>query len=103
MGDALQLGSLDLLMTSTSFASFSDNVPEAFSCGGGDSIAAIFFLFLVEKKLPKNPDPSFKSIEGLDARGGTLGGSGRPVFGSTCVGLVAFVRSLTIAIAYDHN
>lgn len=88
-------------MTSTSFASFSDNVPEALSCGGGASMAAIFFLFFVEKKLPKNP--SLLSVagskEGLEARGGTAGGSGRPVLGSTCVGLAALARSLTIAIA----
>ena len=59
-----------VLMTSTSFDSFSDNVPDALSCGGGESMAAIFFLFLVEKKLPKKPEPSFRSIEGLDALGG---------------------------------
>ena len=85
-------------MTSTSFASFSESVPEAFNCGGGESMAAIFFLFLVVKKLPKKPELSDgRSSEGLAARGGTAGGRGLPVFGSTCVGLL--VRSLTIAIA----
>ena len=88
-------------MTSTSFASFSESVPEAFNCGGGESIAAIFFLFLGAKKLPKKPEllsEGCKSRDGLAARGGTAGGRGRPVLGSTCVGL-AF-RSLTIAIAW---
>ena len=85
-------------MTSTSFTSFSDSVPEAFSCGGGESIAAIFFLFFGAKKLPKKPELSAgRSNDGLAARGGTAGGRGRPVLGSTWVGL-AF-RSLTIAIA----
>lgn len=87
-------------MTSTSFASFSESVPEALSCGGGESIAAIFFLFFGAKKLPKKPElPSDgKSSEGLAARGGTAGGRGLPVFGSTWVGLV--LRSWTIAIAF---
>ena len=90
-------------MTSTSFASFSESVPEAFNCGGGESIAAIFFLFLVVKKLPKKPEPvsEGRSSEGLAARGGTAGGSGLPVFGSTCVGLL--VRSLTMAIAFEEK
>ena len=95
-------GDLHLLITSTSFASFSDSVPDAFSCGGGESIAAIFFLFFGAKKLPKNPelDSEGKSKEGLDARGGTAdGGRGLPVFGSTWVGLEALCRSLTIAMA----
>ena len=71
-------------MTSTSLDSFSDNVPDAFSWGGGDSIAANFFLFLVEKKLPKNPEPSLRSMEGLAALGGMAdAGRGLPVFGST--------------------
>ena len=89
-------------MTSTSFDSFSERVPEAFSCGGGESMAAIFFLFLAVKKLPKKPElfSPGRSIEGLAARGGTAeDGNGRPVFGSTCVGLLAFERSLTIAMA----
>lgn len=78
-------------MTSTSLASFSDNVPDAFSCGGGESIAAIFFLFFGAKKLPKNPVLSGgMSSDGLDALGGMAeGGNGFPVFGSTCVGLFA--------------
>ena len=46
---------LDLLITSTSMPSRSDNVPDAFKVGGGGSIAAIFFLFLDAKKLPKKP------------------------------------------------
>ncbi len=86
-------------MTSTSLASFSERVPEAFSCGGGESIAAIFFLFLGAKKLPKKPElPSDgRSSEGLAARGGTALGRGLPVFGSTWTGFV--FRSWTIAIA----
>ena len=62
-------------------------------------MAAIFFLFFDEKKLPKKPSlpSSGRSSEGLAARGG--GGMGRPVFGSTWVGLAALVLSLTIAIA----
>lgn len=89
-------------MTSTSFDSFSDRVPEAFNWGGGESIAAIFFLFFDEKKLPKKPDPSDeRSNDGLEALGGAAdAGIGRPVFGSTCVGLFALERSLTMAIAY---
>ena len=65
-------------------------------------MAAIFFLFFEEKKLPKNPDPSDeRSIDGLEALGGTAdAGIGRPVFGSTWVGLLALERSLTMAIAY---
>lgn len=93
-------------MTSTSLASFSDSVPEALSCGGGESIAAIFFLFFGAKKLPKKPVPESgcRSSEGLDARGGIAdAGSGFPVLGSTCVGLFALCRSLTIAIAYRHR
>lgn len=63
-------------------------------------MAAIFFLFFDEKKLPKNPDPSERSIDGLEALGGAADpGIGRPVFGSTCVGLFEFARSCTIAIA----
>lgn len=63
-------------------------------------MAAIFFLFLDAQKLPKNPEPLFSvaataSTDGLFARGGR----GLPVFGSTCVGLLACWRSLTIAIA----
>ena len=86
------------LMTSTSWFSFSDNVPEAFSCEGGDSMAAIFFLFL-GKKLPKKPElPSFKSNDGLDDLGGTAPGIGLPVLGSI-TGLLGECRSLTIAIA----
>ena len=89
-----------ILITSTSFDSFSDSVPEAFNWGGGESIAAIFFLFLGAKKLPKKPEAlsaGCKSRDGLAARGGTAGGRGRPVLGSTWVGLA--VRSWTIAIA----
>lgn len=64
-------------------------------------MAAIFFLFLGAKKLPKKPVlfSGCKSNDGLAARGGTCGGSGLPVFGSTWVGLAALCRSLTIAIA----
>lgn len=60
-------------MTSTSLASFSERVPEALSCGGGESIAAIFFLFFGAKKLPKKPDElsGGRSKDGLAARGGT--------------------------------
>lgn len=89
-------------MTSTSFASFSDKVPDALSCGGGESIAAIFFLFFGAKKLPKKPEllSEGRSSDGLAARGGTAdGGRGLPVLGSTCTGLVALCRSLTIAMA----
>lgn len=86
-------------MTSTSFASFSDNVPDAFNCGGGASIAAAFFLFR-GKKLPKKPELSEgASSEGLVDRGGPAEGKGLPVFGSTWVGLAALCRSFTIAIA----
>ena len=86
-------------MTSTSLDSFSDRVPEALSTAGGDSIAAIFFLFLGAKKLPKKLAllSDGWSSEGLAARGGTAGGSGRPVLGSTWTGLA--VLSLTMAIA----
>jgi hypothetical protein len=70
-------------MTSTSCVSFSLSVPLAFSVEGGGSIAAIFFLFLLAKKEPKKPDWSFPSRLGLTDRGGTLGGSGLPVLGST--------------------
>lgn len=89
-------------MTSTSCPSLSDKVPEALSVGGGGSMAAIFFLFFEAKKLPKKPPfPSdMASIEGLAARGGTVGGKGLPVLGSTCVGFAALCRSLTIAIAW---
>lgn len=95
------LGFFNLLMTSTSLASFSDNVPDALSCGGGDSMAAIFFLFLGAKKLPKNPVllSGGRSSDGLAARGGACGGRGLPVFGSTWVGFAALCLSLTIAIA----
>jgi len=88
-------------MTSTSCPSFSDKVPDALSCGGGDSIAAAFFLFFGAKKLPKKPVfPSFsKSMLGLCARGGTDGGRAFPVFGSTWTGLLALWRSLTMAMA----
>ena len=95
-----------LLMTSTSLASFSDRVPDALSCGGGESIAAIFFLFFPAKKLPKKPVPPSDPIssDGLAARGGPAEGcNGFPVFGSTCVGLAALCRSLTIAIACTHK
>ena len=74
-------------MTSTSLDSFSDKVPEALSCGGGESMAAIFFLFFGKKPVPLS---DVISSDGLEARGGTAeGGSGLPVFGSTCVGLAA--------------
>lgn len=69
-------------------------------------MAAIFFLFLGAKKLPKKPEPfsGGRSSDGLAARGGTAdGGRGLPVFGSTCVGLLALCRSLTIAIAYEEK
>lgn len=96
----LSMGYLNTLITSTSLASFSDSVPEALSCGGGESIAAIFFLFLGAKKLPKKPalSPAGRSSDGLAARGGTAGGRGLPVLGSTWTGFA--VRSLTIAIAF---
>lgn len=59
------------LITSTSFDSFSDNVPDAFSCAGGASMAAAFFLFR-GKKLPKKPVLASEgaSSVGLAARGG---------------------------------
>lgn len=69
-------------------------------------MAAAFFLFLGAKKLPKNPLlllSDSESRDGLAARGGTDGGSTLPVFGSTCCGLLALCRSLTIAIAYRHG
>ena len=67
-------------------------------------MAAIFFLFLDAKKLPKKPefvsDESACGLLGLAARGGcVLGGRGLPVFGSTCVGLPALLRSLMMLIA----
>ena len=88
------------LITSTSFASFSDNVPDAFSWGGGASMAAAFFLFR-GKKLPKKPvlPSEGPSSVGLAARGGPDDGRGLPVLGSTWVGLAALCRSFTIAIA----
>lgn len=73
-------------MTSTSCVSFSERVPLALRVGGGGSMAAIFFLFLLAKKLPKKPEvPSLPSVDndGLDERGGTVGGRGLPVLGST--------------------
>lgn len=91
-------------MTSTSCASFSDNVPEAFNCGGGASIAAIFFLFFETKKLPKNPEPESGGRSGLADLGGIAdAGSGFPVLGSTCVGFAALCRSFTIAIACTYR
>ena len=59
-------------MTSTSLDSFSESVPDALSCGGGASIAAIFFLFFGAKKLPKKPEElsGGRSNDGLAARGG---------------------------------
>lgn len=64
-------------------------------------MAAIFFLFLGAKKLPKKPEllSGGGSSDGLAARGGADGGRGLPVFGSTWVGLLALCLSLTIAIA----
>lgn len=53
-------------------------------------MAAIFFLFLETKKLPKKPEPESGGKSGLADRGGIAdGGSGFPVFGSTCVGFAA--------------
>lgn len=88
------------LMTSTSFASFSDSVPEAFSWAGGASMAAAFFLFR-GKKLPKKLEleSAGTSSDGLAARGGPDDGRGLPVLGSTWVGLAALCRSFTMAIA----
>jgi len=77
-------------------------VPLALSVGGGASIAASFFLFLLAKKLPKKPPLSadVPSSEGLADLGGTVdAGKGFPVLGSTCTGRAAMARSLTIAIA----
>lgn len=87
-------------MTSTSLASFSDNVPEAFNWAGGASMAAAFFLFR-GKKLPKKPVllSAGASSVGLFARGGPEDGRGLPVLGSTWVGLAALCRSCTIAMA----
>jgi hypothetical protein len=84
-------------MTSTSTFSRSFRVPDAFRVGGGGSMAAIFFLFLDEKKLPKKPEllSVIESNDGLF----DLGGRGFPVLGSTCVGFEAFWRSLIIVIA----
>ena len=75
-------------MTSTSCVSLSESVPDAFSVGGGGSMAAIFFLFFEAKKLPKKPLLPSVSRLGLTGRGGTAGGRGLPVFGSTWTGLV---------------
>jgi hypothetical protein len=89
-------------MTSTSIPSLSDKVPDALRVGGGASIAAIFFLFLDAKKLPKKPPfASFMpSSVGLAVRAGVAeAGIGFPVFGSTCTGLAAVCFSFTIAIA----
>ena len=88
-------------MTSTSTPSLSDKVPEAFSDGGGASIAAIFFLFFDAKKLPKKPPfPSGNTSNvGLALPVVADGGRGLPVLGSTCVGFACACRSLTIAIA----
>lgn len=77
---------INVLMTSTSWDSFSESVPEAFRVGGGASMAAIFFLFFVAKKLPKNPElPSSRLW--VVCCGVAPAGSGFPVFGSTWVGL----------------
>lgn len=70
-------------MTSTSIASRSERVPEAFSTGGGASIAAIFFLFRAVKKLPKKLELSpVVSLGGVAAAAGWFG-IGLPVLGST--------------------
>lgn len=94
-------GKWNILITSTSAFSRSDNVPEALRVGGGASIAAIFFLFFDAKKLPKKPPlvSDMESRDGLAARGTADGGKGFPVLGSTWVGLLAAFRSLTMAIA----
>lgn len=89
-------------MTSTSIPSLSDKIPDAFSVAGGGSIAAIFFLFLLAKKLPKNPP-----FSGFGSRLWGFGeslppGSGFPVFGSTCTGFAAVCFSFTIAIAFER-
>lgn len=90
-------------MTSTSIFSRSERLPEAFSVGGGASIAAAFFLFLAAKKLPKKPAlpvPSTSGTGGLLARAGVLDcGRGLPLLGSTWTGLAGLYRSLTIAMA----
>ena len=64
-------------------------------------MAASFFLFLLAKKLPKNPpELSLNYALGLTGRGGTAdAGKGFPVLGSTWVGLAELWRSLTIAMA----
>ena len=72
------------LMTSVSTLSLSESVPEAFRIGGGASIAAIRFLFLEAKKLPKNPEFSaLVSRDWLVCWGCKANGTGFPVFGST--------------------
>jgi len=79
-------------MTSTSWLSFSLSVPLALSDGGGASIAASFFLFLLAKKLPKKPLPaeSTPSSVGVAGRAGTdEAGMGLPVLGSTWMGRAA--------------
>jgi len=73
----------NILITSTSCASLSERVPDALRIAGGGSMAAIFFLFLAAKKEPKKPPPSLDSRDGDIDRGGTEGGIGFPVFGST--------------------
>lgn len=65
-------------------------------------MAAIFFLFLDAKKLPKNPPLAspIESMVGLFERTGVVAaGIGLPVLGSTCTGFAALCRSFTMAIA----
>lgn len=87
-------------MTSVSIDSRSDRVPDALSTGGGASIAAIRFLFLEAKKLPKKPE--FSGVVSKDwGFGGACWdrGIGFPDFGSTCTGFEEFLDSFTMAMA----
>ncbi|KAH3678770.1 hypothetical protein OGATHE_000039 [Ogataea polymorpha] len=73
-------------ITSVSWVSLSVIWPVAFSTLGGASMAASRFLFLDEKKPPKNDEDLFSSSLTDEAECAGAG-SGFPVFGSTWTGV----------------